>query len=653
MCGIAGIYNLSGAPVDGELLRDMTDVQRHRGPDDQGLHLFSLKHANSSALLLDAVHAPAAGFEGGLGFDRLSILDLSAAGHQPMLSLDRMALIAYNGEVYNAFDYRAELEAAGYRFRSRTDTEVILYLYQHYGLDGMLERLNGMFAFCLVDLRQRCLYLVRDRLGIKPLYWWTNGKVLLFASELKAFLLHPAFVPELDEQRMDEQLMFRFVAGGGSLMKGVREIDPGGWLCVKEEQITEGRFWSPPVTLATDALDLAEAVDELACHVERSVKMRLLSDVTVGCQLSGGVDSSIVTKVAAEHSHMEGFSMVFDDRRFSEEPWIDEAAHVARVKCHKYTLTADSFCDQLETATWHLDQPLNHPNSVGIFLLAQQACRQITVFLSGEGADELFGGYSRFLHAKLRPKLRPWMFLLRRLPTIGSNLNRRFGSGPADPNDWFIFQTAFLESEKLRLLRPNAQIDQALASRRKIFESFRGGYLSRCLNYELRTYLVDLLIRQDKMTMAHSMENRVPFLDHRLVEFVRSLPDSHLVSDRLATVRPRMGTKLILKNYATRYFRPGFVYRPKVGFPLPLRSFFSHPSFRELMQDRLLPGMQHRGVVDAKIVGGWWEGVIKGQSANVEELWICAAFELWAQLFLDGQGRDQRGSKGLSTVRSA
>lgn len=640
--------------MDVRVLQRMTDLQRHRGPDDQGLSLLSLRTGRSVPYTPAEATAASGVWEGGLGLNRLSILDLSHEGHQPMTSADGSILIAYNGETYNAFDHRPALEAAGVRFRSRTDTEVLIYLYRHYGFDGMLLRLNGMFAFCLVDLRERRLVLVRDRLGIKPLYWWTNGRTLLFASEMKALLAHPAFVPELDDRRLDEHFLFRYGAGSECLLKGVQQLGPGQWLLLKNGGLETGRYWTIPDSEPALASARHQAADCLEAHLRRSVRGQLLSDVKVGCQLSGGLDSSLVGVLAARQSpgSLDGFSIVLDDQELSEDRWIDEAARVAGIEGHKYKLDAPKFLEMIELATWHLDQPLNHPNSLGIFQLAREARGHITVFLSGEGADELFGGYTRFLYATLRSRVQPWMGVLGWLPYLGGQLRTRFDSASADEVDWFILQSAFLDPQRLLALRPGARPHDALASRRAIFEESSGNYLSRCLKYELRTYLVDLLVRQDKMTMAHSVENRVPYLDHELIEFVRSLPPHYLVSDHMITSRPRMGnTKVLLKDVARRYFRSGFVYRPKKGFPLPLRPFFSHLPFRALMEERVLPGIHGRGVMDGKIVSRWWRDLVRGTDKDVEAMWICAAFELWAQQFLDVDHHKPPAAEAAITVR--
>jgi len=320
----------------------------------------------------------------------------------------------------------------------------------------------------------------------------------------------------------------------------------------------------------------------------------------VGCQLSGGIDSSLVTILARAQSaaDMDTFSVVFDDPKFSETPWISEVATKTQVTSHRFTFTEDSFLDPLERATWHMDQPISHPNALGIWLLAQQSRERATVLLSGEGADEVFGGYSRF-----------------------RDTNRR-------TVDAFIRATQFQPEVKLARLRPGANLAPALARRAAIFGEGGGDHLSNCLKYEMQTFMVDLLVRQDKMTMAHGVENRVPFLDRRVVDFARALPAEHLVSGS--------STKVILKELARRTFDDGFVDREKAAFALPLSQYFRSPRFTELMEERLLPGMQQRGLVSEPAVRELWRRSLSAP-ALTEVVWIPVALELWAQQFVDGR----------------
>jgi asparagine synthase (glutamine-hydrolysing) len=505
----------------------------------------------------------------------------------------------------------------------------------------MLERLNGMFAICIVDRNRREMYLARDRMGIKPLYWHERKGTFLFSSEVKSFLCHPSFKAELDTERVDEYFIFRYCAGDGFLLKGVRQLEPGHWIRLHPDGYEQHAYWTVPDGTGATTLSFNSALDGLERHLQRSVQSQLLSDVKVGCQLSGGIDSSLVSLFATMYggADLDAFSIIFDDPQFSEAGWIDRAASRAGVHAHQQRLDGDYFIDHLMKATWHMDQPVGTPNSIGIFCLAEKARSLITVFLSGEGADELFGGYTRFFYAMLRPHLRFARPILARLPRVGTRFGEKFGSTrDADEVDWFIYQSAFQHPRDVLRHRPEARFDRALGLRRAIFEEGQGDHLSNCLKYEMRTYMVDLLIRQDKMTMAHSMENRVPFLDHELVTFIRSLPPQYLVrmAPRLRQVRMR-STKVLLKKLAAKYFDDDFVYRRKSGFGLPLKAYFSHPRFGEMMEDVLLPGMRRRGIVAAEGVEHAWRNLSGAGHDMSESLWVYLAFEMWAGQYLDGK----------------
>jgi asparagine synthase (glutamine-hydrolysing) len=638
MCGIAGILNLDGVPADPRVMARMLELQAHRGPDDKGTRLFSLATGRSSEYVAGAPAQASAMYEGALGFVRLSILDLSIEGHQPMCNADSSLFIAFNGEIYNAFDYVPELEAAGFRFHSRTDTEVILYLYERYGLEGMLKRLNGMFVIVIVDLRKREVHVVRDHMGVKPLYWTQAGGALLIASEAKAFLAHPAFRAELDEACLDEYLAFRYCAGDRYLLKGVRQLRPGHCMRIAGGSVAVRRYWEIPDQADRLPISRAQAADQLEDLLRQSVKSQLLSDVKVGCQLSGGIDSSLVSVVARSYfdADMDSFSIVFEDPAYSEERWAREASTAAGAIGHRYPFTADDFFSALGAATWHLDQPINHPNSLGIFLLAKRAKEHVTVLLSGEGADELLGGYHRHYYAGIRSRVLPFVPLLRHLPRIGPRFGLIFGSDQPSAVDAFIAASQFQQLGQLRQIRPDVNLASAMAQRRDLFMEGRDGHLKNCLKYDQQTYLVDLLVRQDKMCMAHSLENRVPFLDRRVVDFVRKLPDDYLVGPDLTLPQrvPRQ-TKIVLKDLARRTFTDEFVYRPKSGFGLPLVDYFADERFEQLMMDSLLPGMKRRGLLRDDGVERLWRDLPHMGKGADEAFWISIALEIWAQHFVD------------------
>jgi asparagine synthase (glutamine-hydrolysing) len=609
MCGIAGFINLDGAPADAVALGAMTDMIRHRGPDDRGTLCLSLRGSIPDTAL---------------GFQRLKIVDVSGLGHQPMTSPDGSIAVLFNGEIYEAFDYKAELEHDGYRFRTGTDTEVILALYERGGLERLLERLDGMFAIVIADTRRGVVHLLRDRVGIKPLYWAQCGTTVLFASEAKAFLAHPGFCAEIDPAEVDELLAFRHVASEASLLKGVRLVAPGHRLAITPDGVSEVRYWSIPDQPEKLRLPLAHAADRLNHLLGRSVQSQLRSDVNVGCQLSGGVDSSLVTLLAGSHdsADLNAFSIVFDEPQFSEEQWILAAAATARAVSHRFVFDEAAFIDALDSASWHMDQPISHPNSLALCFLARRSREHATVLLSGEGADELFGGYARAYDAH--------------------TTNGSCRPGVHDPVDTFIRASQFHSEARLSKLRPGANLRPALEKRRALFQEGHADHLSNCLKYDMRTHLVDVLLRQDKMMMAHGVENRVPFLDRHVIEFARALPAEHLVGQSLAIGAPC--TKIVVKELARRSFDAAFVYRRKSAFNLPLAQYFRGRRFVALMEDRLLPGMASRGLVDVSVVRRWWRRALSAPSTT-EGFWIPVALELWAEQFIDRRGTGAAKSK--------
>jgi asparagine synthase (glutamine-hydrolysing) len=606
MCGIAGFVNQDGAPADARVLEAMTDMLRHRGPDDRGTRCLSLRGG-----LPDTA----------LGCQRLKILDLSDRGRQPMVSADGSIALLFNGAIYEASDLKPELEQCGYRFRTGTDTEVILALYERDGLERMLERLDGMFAIVIADTRLGVVHLLRDRVGIKPLYWAQCGTTVLFASEPKAFLAHPAFRAEIDPAHVDELLAFRYIAGEGSLLEGVRHVQPGHRLTIAPGGLTTARYWSIPDYSEKLRLLRDDAVDCLASLLGRSVQLQLRSDVRVGCQLSGGVDSSLVTVLARAHQRddVNAFSIVVDEPRFSEERWILAASAGARAVSHRFVFEEAAFMSALDPASWHMDQPIGHPNSLALWLLAGRSREHATVLLSGEGADELFAGYARVADAQTASVLRR--------------------PGVHDPVDTFVRATQFHSEARLSKLKPTANLRPAIERRRDLFHEGRANHLSNCLKYDMQTHLVDLLMRQDKMTMAHGVETRVPFLDRRVIEFARALPAEHLVGPRSPMGAP--DTKVVVKDLARRSFDAAFVDRRKSAFNLPLAQYFRSGPFVALMEDRLLPGMASRGLVDVGVVRRWWRRALSAPSTT-EGFWIPVALELWAQQFIDGRGTPPR-----------
>ncbi|MBL7873741.1 MAG: asparagine synthase (glutamine-hydrolyzing) [Cyclobacteriaceae bacterium] len=627
MCGIAGYFYKSGSLIsDTAEINEMLKLQQHRGPDDAGVRGFSLRSQHSVEFSMGQTTQSLHAQEGMLGFNRLSIQDLSVNGHQPMCSSDEKVILVFNGEIYNATDYRAELETAGYHFRGHSDTEVILYLYLRYGFDGMIKRLNGMFALVLIDLHQQTLTIARDRFGIKPMYIFERGDCVAFSSEIKSFLALKEFQFVLNVDLLDEYLLFRNTLDQ-SLYRGVVSLEPGTYRIYKPGLTqTTHKFFTINSYQRHETNETEEqARKRMYERLYESVQGQLISDVKLGCQLSGGVDSSLVTALAKKstsHNQLETVSVVFNDPRFSEESFIDQVSAQLQVTSHKFLLESSYYLGNLEKATWHFENPLNHPNTIGIFFLSQRAKEFVTVLLSGEGADEVFGGYDRFAWIQHPYHWRYVAQAARRSNGAWMEFCKHYSSEEGRA----ILSSAFMAPATARLLKPDFKLDRAIDQRKEIFKNLSGSTFDKQVKYEMKTYLPDLLLRQDKMSMAHSIENRVPFLDNELVRDSFSVASQHMIGSK-------GNTKKILKGIATDIFGESFATRPKQGFGIPLRSYFEDAQFHSYLRESVLPGMRQRDLFNSSHVEKWLDSVSTIPMHQVEALWIMFAFEIWMQQF--------------------
>jgi len=639
MCGIAGYINRSAQPLtDSFCILEMLKIQKHRGPDDSGARAFNLKTGVSVELEMGAPHPIDQIFDGILGFNRLSILDLSQNGHQPMVSPDEQVLLTLNGEIYNAFDFKEELEKWGYRFKSTSDTEVVLALYLKYGFEGMLHRLNGMFAIVITDLSRGELYITRDRFGIKPMYYICNEKHFAFSSELKSFKYLDGFDYRLDTDKLDEFLLFRNTLKG-TLFSGIMSLDPGHYLMYRTDREPELiRYFNPDHYARTteSSGSLAEYGEQMEEWLSKSVRSQLMSDVKLGCQLSGGVDSSLVTWLAnrnSEKGSFESVSIVFKDQRFSEEKFIDRVSENLSITSHKFLLDSDYYLDHIGRATWHLEYPLNHPNTIGIYKLSQRARDYVTVLLSGEGADEVFGGYTRFYSLSYPYRTR------RLLHQVKKNLGH-----PMDLMDYFrqdyrsVMATAFMTPGMAGGLRSGFSKKKATMARRSLYNSLEGSLFDRQVKYEMMAYLPDLLIRQDKMSMAHSIENRVPFLDNEVVESAFTIPEKYLLLRE--SPEGKNTEKYLLKKMTASTFGQDFAFRDKMGFGIPVREFFLNNRFSQYLNDVVSPGIKQREIFNHEPVLNWLSNVKKLKYNELEALWVLVSFEIWAGIYLDGNNEN-------------
>jgi len=613
MCGIAGIVHTDrDRTCDEAVLVEMRDRLAARGPDDHG----------------HVVLGPV-----GLAHRRLSVIDLEG-GHQPMADEPGDLWIVYNGEIYNFADIREGLISKGHRFRTRSDTEVILAAYREYG-PTCVERMNGMFAFALWDARRGELVLARDRLGKKPLYYAASSEGLVFASEIKAILANPGCPAEVDPLAVREYLAFGYVAGPRTMFRNVACVPPGHWGVWRDGQLALHRYWDVAPADGSAIADEAAAIREFDELFHDAVRIRLISDVPLGTFNSGGVDSSLVTAVVAgcKDEPVHSFSVGFEEADFDESEYARLMARTCGTDHHTIVMDRHGFADALDRLVYVHDEPLNHTNAVPIHAVSALAKKHVTVVLTGEGSDELFAGYPRyFIPGIARPVSR-----VPGLPAAAKFASRMFGdhrlgkiadAAGLDPDDALVFNATDVRPIDVERLTGERWDDRVVENRRRELERARGGTLERLQYLDLKTYLVSILMRQDKMSMAVGLESRIPFLDYRIVEFAFRL------SPRLK--QNGWSTKKLVKTYARRYLPDRIIDRRKSGFGVPVPTWLGDPTsllpLVERVRERGIPGLDPRAVREATRVP-----VVDGRDAEL--LWRLVNLTIWHETFLNGTSR--------------
>ena len=640
MCGIAAFFDPDGRRPEAAWLDAAAAVLAHRGPDDAG------QHVDGSV---------------GLAMRRLSIIDLSG-GAQPMSSAGcprapGEAWIVYNGEVYNHAELRRELEGLGHRYRTRSDTESIVHAYEEWG-EACVERLRGMFAFALWDRPRRRLLVARDRLGIKPLYHAHIGRAFVCASEVKALFAFPGLARAARPEGVVEHLTLRYAAAPATLFEGIEKLEPAHTLAVEAGATRARRYWQvawEPKLRISDG----DALAEVEARLTESVRLRLMSEVPLGALLSGGVDSSLVVSVMTDllERPVQTFSVGFDagpgapgsgaaaaeaGSAYNELPFARRVAEHLHTDHHEIVVGADDLLRELPSLVWHQDEPVSEPAAIPTYLVSQLARETVTVVLTGEGGDELFAGYPKHavepfaralsaLPAGLRGALLDHgvdrlPFGFRKLQVVARSA--RFRDEPERLASWFA---GFAGRERASLLAPAlARHDHAAAGafRRALAGSRARRPLDRMLDVDLGLWLADdLLMKMDKMSMAASIEARVPLLDHPLVEWAARLPDRFKLRG--------LEGKVLLKRLARRRLPRAVVDRPKVGFAVPLSPWFRGP-LRELLCDTLLaPTCLARGYYDPAVLKRYVADHLEGRRDRARELWTLLTLELWHRAFVD------------------
>jgi asparagine synthase (glutamine-hydrolysing) len=639
MCGIAGFFG--NAPTNEtssiRVIRKMMDAIGHRGPDDRDL--FTDPFAT-------------------LGHLRLSIVDL-ATGHQPRFNEAGNLSIVFNGEIYNHAALRPSLESYGHVYRSHSDTETILHAYEQFGED-CVTHFRGMFAFAIWDSQKRRLFCARDRVGIKPLYYYFDGFLFAFASEIKALLEHPAISARFESSLLPEYLSFGYVSGERTMFSGIRKLLPGNTLTLDLDrfQPVTRQYWRVPSEQLRDSKSDVDWIRDCRGLLEESVRLRLMADVPLGVFLSGGVDSSAIAALMQRmvSEPVKTFSVGYAESEFSELGYARQVADRIGTDHHEVKIGMDEFFDTLPSLIWHEDEPISWPSSVSLYHVSQLASQRVKVVLTGEGSDELFAGYGRYRYQLMserhmsyyRHVPEPLRALVRsQIATtslLGANLRRKLKhtvlgrSGDLQSLYLENFYGAFSARDVQELVGPS--VDGSLAYRPflDLFDSVpQLPYLQRLLYADQHTYLVELLMKQDQMSMAASIESRVPFLDHHLVEFASQVPGS-------LKLRGTTG-KYILKEAVADLLPADIIHRKKMGFPTPLKQWLLDPKAAPLYdflleKDSLLSEFiarePLRDLLDRH----------RGRSEDAtDRIWNLLNLQLWGDIFL--KGKRGRWSEGM------
>jgi asparagine synthase (glutamine-hydrolysing) len=640
MCGIAGVVSLDGAPVPVGVVERMTATLEHRGPDDLG-HWYSERCA--------------------LGHRRLTIIDLSRNGRQPLSNADDTTWIAHNGEVYNYLALREQLAGRGHTFRSRTDTEVVVHLYDEEGLD-FLHQLDGMFAFAVWDTKRRRLLLARDRLGIKPLCYARASGLLLFASEAKAILASGLVQTAPNIDAIVSYLGYRHPVWPSTMFDGIELLPAGHYLVAEDGEVTTSRYWDLDVPEEREDRGEAFYIEQTRDLLKQAVHKRLMSDVPLGAYLSGGLDSSVVVALMAEEmgDRLKTYSIGFDDDEASELPFARLVAERYRTDHTEIRLDANRYLDLLPELIHKRDAPLAVPNEVPLYEMSHVLKQDITVVLSGEGADEIFAGYGDYWRIPFdlhKARVLSAIPELLRRPLLGG-LDGKYDGRMAFAGELDHFLTGykwFGPDERLDLLTREAR-EQVRGGGRDTFEAVFGRtaglpYYDRVLYALEKVHLHNLLARVDSMTMATSVEGRVPFVDHTLVEAVTNMPLRYKLRWRSPFHQARAmlsysdvfrerddTTKYILRRAFADALPRRIVERRKVGFKVPLERWFRGDLIGFARDLLLSDEARRRGILDIDAVESWLERGPANGGEFGQKVWMLVNLELWFRLYFPDGG---------------
>ena len=634
MCGICGQLNFDPTnPVNPHLIREMAQVLQHRGPNDEGIWV----HKNI-----------------GLGHRRLSIIDLSHDGRQPMSNEDQSCRIIFNGEIYNYKELREELEILGHRFHSSTDTEVILHLYEELGID-CVQRLRGMFAFALWDGREHRLLLARDRVGQKPLFYTITSEAILFASEIKSLLQYPGLLREVDDESIHHFLTYGYIPGSRSIFRGIFKLPQAHILTWHQGHFRITRYWDSNYKEKL-ILPTQKSYEEKFLQIfEEAVRIRLRSDVPLGAFLSGGLDSSATVAVMSKmlKKPVKTFSIGFEEQAYNELPYAREVAALCRTD-HKEFIVKPDAVDVLAKLIWYYNEPFADSSAIPTYYLARYTSQYVTVALSGDGGDESFAGYERYKADKLACFCDHFPSFLSRknLQQIVNSIPggneyksfmrrvKRFLSAVADtPDRRYVRWLCFFDNESkldnkgdilysAEWKQRFQNIDSVDLAVRLYHQSLAANHLDKTLYVDLHSYLPDdLMVKVDVATMANSLEARSPFLDHKLIEFAASLPTNLKLKG--------LHTKFLLKKALQTHLPKKILCRSKMGFGVPIDRWLRE-DLREMSYDLLLDTRCiQRGYFNRAGLKKLLDSHVSGEKDHSYRIWALLVLEMWHRMFID------------------
>lgn len=613
MCGFVGFTNNPRLQDSETILGKMTEAIHHRGPDSDGQYID------------DTV---------ALGFRRLSIIDLSDDAKQPMVSEDESHVMVFNGEIYNFEEIKKDLLAEGYHFKSHSDSEVLLNGYKAYGME-ILGKLRGMFAFAIWDKAQKTLFIARDFFGIKPLYYTENTTdgTLIFGSEIKSFLKHPSFIKTFNDKALKPYLTFQYSVLDETFFSGVYKLKPAHYMRIKDGDIEIKPYWHN--TYEINENDLKSNVDQIKSVMKSSVEYHKISDVKVGAFLSGGVDSSYITALLKPN---KTFSVGFADYEamYNETDLAEALSEQLGIENHKKLITAKECFDALPEIMYHMDEPQSNPSVVPLYFLAELASEHVTVVLSGEGADELFGGYVWYQNSPLYETYSKIPFGIRQ--TLGKFAQKlpegRIGNfmiKAATPiEEKFIGQAkVFEESEALRVLKSPYKNGPSVKSiTDPVYNEVKGlDDLTKMQHIDLNLWLPgDILLKADKMSMAHSLELRVPFLDKEVIKVASSLPKLQRVN--------KVDTKYALRKAAIEILPEEWANRPKVGFPVPIRHWFRNEDNYNRVKVKFSSEAANK-FFDTDLLMAYLEDHFVEKANHARYIWTIFVFLTWYDVYFE------------------